>query len=169
MTKSDILRFFGLQRQIFGICPRSRAFFRLSDCRIFRRQRPVPDWLEMLEKSATRLDRDEQALDEREEELRESARARGRRQAAAHVKRIDLIFGPRKLNPDDARVLFHPIDYVVFKGMNRLARMKGILLLDRVRAPKSRVIQKSIETAVERGRYEWQTIRVLPDGSIKLQ
>lgn len=103
MTRSDILRFFGLQRQIFGICPRSGQFFRLSECRIFRRERSVPDWLERLTQSARKLTEKEYALDEREEELREKARKKGRRQALSHIKRLDGVFGPRRLNPDGGR------------------------------------------------------------------
>jgi predicted Holliday junction resolvase-like endonuclease len=164
--KSDALNFFNVQRQIFGICPRSGEFFRLSDCRIFPKKRPPPDWLEGLRKTADQLDRAEVRLGEKQEALREIARKKGRRQAMNIMKRIDPVFGPRKLNPDDAKVLCHPVDYVVFNGMNHSV-MKNIILLDRNRRqPNSRAIQKSIERAVEKGRYEWQTLRVSPDGSI---
>jgi predicted Holliday junction resolvase-like endonuclease len=72
-----------------------------------------------------------------------------------------------RLPPDDAKVICQPIDYVVFNGMNNSA-MKNIILLDRNRQhPKSHAAQKSIEQAVEKGRCEWQTIRVASDGSIK--
>jgi len=166
MTGSDILRFFGLQRQIFGICPHSGMFFRLSDCRIFRRARSTPDWLDELTRLRGGLDQAELALDDREEEIRERARKKGRRQASAHIRRIDVVFGPRRLNPDDARVLFHPVDYIVFKGLNK-GQVKSVLLLDRTRSSDSNLIHKSIQTTVEKGRYEWKTVRVMPDGAVE--
>jgi predicted Holliday junction resolvase-like endonuclease len=165
--KSDALKLFDVQRKIFGICPRSGEFFRLSDCRIFQKKKPPSDWLEGLCRTAGQLDRAVMRLDEKQEVLTEVAREKGRRQATGIVKRIDPVFRPRKLNPDDARVLCQPIDYVVFNGMNT-STMKNIILLDRNREqPRSRATQKSIEQAVQKGRYEWQTIRVAADGSIK--
>jgi predicted Holliday junction resolvase-like endonuclease len=72
------------------------------------------------------------------------------------------------LNPDDAKVLFHPVDYVVFKGMKSAGPIKEIAFLDReTKSKERRTIQKSIERAVEKEHYEWLTIRVNEDGSIR--
>ena len=46
-------------------------------------------------------------------------------------QKIDPVFTPRRLNPDDAKVLFHPIDFVVFDGMKNADQVKRIVLLDR--------------------------------------
>jgi predicted Holliday junction resolvase-like endonuclease len=62
-------------------------------------------------------------------------------------------------------VLFDPVDYVVFKGMN-VDKMKGIVLLDRARRG---IVQTSIRAAVEHGRCEWQTIRISPDGKFEIE
>jgi predicted Holliday junction resolvase-like endonuclease len=86
------------------------------------------------------------------------------------AKKIDPIFTPRKLNPDDAKVIFHPIDYVVFNGMKNAKSIKNIVLLDReAREAGHRAVQRSIERVVGRSNYEWQTIRVLEDGKIKVE
>jgi hypothetical protein len=83
------------------------------------------------------------------------------------VWRIDPIFTPRRLNPDDAKIIFHPIDYVVFNGMKGGERMRSVILLDREGATADqRRLQKSIEKTVERGRLAWQTLRVGDDGTI---
>jgi predicted Holliday junction resolvase-like endonuclease len=83
------------------------------------------------------------------------------------ITRIDPIFAPRRLNADDAKVLFHPVDYVVFCGMKDLGTVKEIVLLDRkAEAPKRRCVQRSIEKVVEAGKYEWLTLRVQNDGTI---
>lgn len=164
--KSDLAAMYRIQRSIFGICPHSGRLFRLSDCKIFQRTKPKSDWMDGIIQASQRLDQIENTLDEREEGLREAARKKGRRLAMRAVRGIDPVFTPRKLNPDDAKVLFHPVDYVVFKGM-KSGLMKRILLLDGASTSKDRIaLQRSIAKAVEKENYEWLTIRVDDDGGV---
>ncbi len=163
----DIVRFFAIQRNIFGLCPCCGEIFRLSDCRVYLRTKPQKDWMDILESKDNRLNRKEEKIDEIEEALREKARAAGRRMARRAITRIDPVFAPRHLNADDAKVLFHPVDYVVFCGMKDSGIVKEIVLLDRkAEAPKRRRVQRSIEKVVEAGKYDWLTVRVQNDGTI---
>jgi predicted Holliday junction resolvase-like endonuclease len=167
-STSDILRFFSLQRQIFGICPNSGQFFRLSDCKVYVKTRPTKDWMDNLDLESQRLDAIEERIDQKEEAMRERARQKGRREANRLIRKIDQVFTPRRLNPDDAKVVFHPIDYVVFNGMKNAHSMKNVVLLDRqTKSSDRRRLQRSIERTIERGNYEWLTLRVLDDGSMK--
>ncbi|MFZ0960714.1 MAG: Holliday junction resolvase-like protein [Terriglobia bacterium] len=167
MTK-DILDYFAIQRQIFGICPRSGEFFRLSDCRVYMKTKPKKDWMDRLEAQCTKLDQIEEKLEENVEHLREIARREGCRLARSAVRKIDTVFAQRRLNPDDAKVIFHPIDYVVFNGMKGQDFIKGILLLDSFAKDSGRRhLQRSIEKVVEKGHYEWVTVRALMDGSVQ--
>lgn len=166
--KADIVKFFNLQRQIFGVCPSSGELFRLSECKVYLKTRPTRDWLDKLDSESDRLDRVEERIDEKEEQEKEKGREKGRREANLVVKKIDRIFSPRKLNPDDAKVVFHPIDYIVFNGMHNLDSIKNIVFLDRkLTSSDHRRVSRSIETVVNRGHYEWLTLRVQEDGSIK--
>src|SRR5260370_33514049 len=114
-----------------------------------------------------RLDQVEERIDDTEESLREKARVAGRRTAQLAIRRIDPVFAPRRLNADDAKVLFHPVDYVVFRGMKDQGRIREIILLDgETTAPERMRLQKSIEKAVASGNYEWLTVRVQEDGAI---
>ncbi|HEV2297650.1 MAG TPA: Holliday junction resolvase-like protein [Candidatus Acidoferrales bacterium] len=163
----EIVRFFAIQRNIFGLCPCCGELFRLSDCRVYLRTKPQKDWMDILESKDNRLNRKEEKIDEIEEALREKARAAGRRMARRAITRIDPIFAPRRLNADDAKVLFHPVDYVVFCGMKDSGAVREIVLLDRkAEAPKRRRVQRSIEKVVEAGKYDWLTVRVQNDGTI---
>lgn len=74
-------------------------------------------------------------------------------------------FMPRKLNPDDAKVIFHPVDYVVFDGLID-HNIRKVLILDRKDA-KDKKLQRSVEKVIEKRNYEWRTLRVLDDGGIK--
>lgn len=168
--KSDILKLFTLQRQLFGVCPKCNDLFRLSDSKIYLKKKPVSDWMDELDLKGQRLERLSEKLDEKEGELRERAREKGRREAQRVIRRIDPVFTPRKLDPDDAKVIFHPIDYVVFNGMKKGSSMRNIVLLDRQEKGKAhRSLQRSIERVVERDNYEWQTLRVKEDGKIKIE
>ena len=42
----DTFQMFAIQRKIFGVCPHSGELFRLSDCRIYRKSRPIGDWMD---------------------------------------------------------------------------------------------------------------------------
>ncbi len=165
----DIFTFFDIHHQIFGICPNPGCseFFRLSECRVFLRKKPELDWLDKIDKEQDRLDNVEQRINDKEEDLREEARARGRSLAQIAVKKIDPVFTPRNLNPDDAKVIFHPVDYVVFNGLKN-GPVKNIILLDRLAKESThRRVQESIEQVIHRGNYEWQTLRVQDNGEVK--
>lgn len=168
--KSEMVKFFSLQRQIFGICPECQDFFRLSDCNIFLKKKPIPDWMDEIIKEKERLTGLEEKLEEKRGGLQKQAREKGRKLGQKAVRKIDPVFTPRKLNPDDAKVIFHPIDFIVFNGMKKIDSIKNIILLDREEKGKDhRSLQKSIERVVERENYEWQTLRVKEDGKIKVE
>lgn len=164
------LLFFQYQRQIFGICTCCGDFFRLSDCKLYQEEKAPTDWLDKLEKDERNIDVAEQKLTEALEELKQAARLKGRNTANRMVKQVDKVFHPQKLNPDDAKVIFHPLDYVVFNGMkeNKTEGLDNIILLDgEKRTTEGKKIQKSIMKAVDKGNYEWITLRVENDGGIK--
>ncbi len=164
---NDIIRFFAIQRSIFGLCPCCGELFRLSDTKVFLKTKPKKDWMDILRARDGRLDQVEERIDDTEESLREKARVAGRRTAQLAIRRIDPVFAPRRLNADDAKVLFHPVDYVVFRGMKDQGRIREIILLDgETTAPERMRLQKSIEKAVASGNYEWLTVRVQEDGAI---
>jgi predicted Holliday junction resolvase-like endonuclease len=168
--KSDVVKFLALQRQIFGICPKCEDFFRLSDCKIYLRKKPILDWMDKIDLERERLEKVQERLEDKKEEIREKAREKGRKLAQLTVKKIDPISTPHKLDPDDAKVIFHPIDYIVFNGMKKAESIKNIILLDRKeKGTDHRALQKSIEKVVERENYEWQTLRVQEDGKIKVE
>ena len=166
--KPTIFDYFGLQRSIFGLCPKCGEIFRLSDCKVFLKEKPTLDWKDKLDSSIERLDAAEERLSAREQELRDRAREIGRVQALKAVARVDPVFRPKRLNPDDAKVLFHPIDFVVFDGMKTEDSISRIVLLDReAKDREQRPLQRSIERTIEKGNYEWQTLLVKEDGTIE--
>lgn len=166
--RNDILEFFSIQRNIFGLCPRSGKLFRLSDCKVYLKRRPRRDWMDEIDAESGRLERLEQRLLEKEDAIRDKARDKGRKLAKVAIRKIDPIFSPRKLNPDDAKVLFHPVDYLVFCGMKSGASVRRLMFLDRIStSSEHRRIQKSIERTIEQEKYDWITMRIDEDGKIR--
>lgn len=164
---NDIFNFFEVERRIFGICPKCKEFFRLSDCKIFLKGEKARDWLDDLDKKTDRLDRAEERLKEKRREIVEEAREKGRKQALKVIRSIDHVFTPKGLNPDDAKIIFHPIDYVVFSGIKETSQVNKIVLLDRERKyADAKRLQRSVEKTIESGNYEWQTVTIYEDGEI---
>ncbi|MBA4196513.1 MAG: hypothetical protein C0459_03060 [Chitinophaga sp.] len=167
MTNNQIINFFQLQRQIFGVCPNTGKVFRLSDCHIYLKKKPEPDWLQKIEIEQIKIDNLSEKLDAKENEIREKARVAGRNEANKAVKKVDKIFTPLKLNPDDAKVIFQPVDFVVFNGMKN-SELKNIILLDNSKTSSSdKKLQDNIQNVVAKGNYEWITLRVEENGNIK--
>jgi hypothetical protein len=157
----EILKFFDIQRQIYGICPNSGQFFRLSDCKIYKKAKPVHDWYDELQNKSVQLDKKEERLNAERAQLQEKARERGRQKTAKTIKKIDKIFAPRRLNADEAKVLFHGM-----KTHNE--GTQKIVFLDS-KSSVNKTLRKSIETAIEKERYEWATIRMTEDGKIETE
>ncbi len=168
--KNEIIEFYSSLRQIFTVCPCCDQIHRLSDCKIYRKERPAVDWKEKIDSEIERLEKMEIRLKEKIEAARINARIEGRKSADTLVKKIDPVFSPLKLNPNDAKVLFHPIDFLVFKGMNdnlKNTGIKEIILLDNSnRKGQQRIIQNSIEKVIQNENYEWLTMRVGNDGKV---
>lgn len=168
---SDILKFFELGRRIFVICPDCSDLFRLSDCQLHLKRKRKEDWLDAIDREMERLDGLEQRIEEQRAELKEQASVRGRNTALRRVRQIDKIFTPLKLNPDDAKTMMHPVDYVVFDGLTTDGNeVDRVVLLDNHQAPPQRkAVQKSIAEAVRRRRYGWQTLRVSDEGEVTVE
>lgn len=79
--------------------------------------------------------------------LKTQGRDREKQTANMLVNEVDKVFHPQKLNPDDTKVIFYLVDYVVFNGMkdSNVDGLKNILLLDsEKRTIDSKQIQNSI-------------------------
>lgn len=165
----DLIKFFEVQRQIFGLCICCGEIFRLSDAHIYlKEKKPQPDWLDKFNASERRLDKLEDKITNEEGEVRELAREKGRKEALKATRKIDAIFKPNRLQADDAKVMFHPVDFLVFDGMKVNNEIKKLVLLDReVKRKEELKIQESIQKAVSDKNFEWVTMQIQADGSIE--
>jgi len=71
-----------------------------------------------------------------------------------------------KLDPFDIQPVLHPIDFVVYNGMNK-EKMKDVILLSNKSTNQQIIkIQESITKAVKTNSYDWKVARVSLDGQI---
>ena len=166
---NSLVEYFQLQRKIFCLCPKCHAVQRLSEFHLYLKNRPSKDWMDDIEEMDARLEAEENQMNEKKQEILTKSRELGRHEADEEVRKLDTIFSPRNMNADEAKVVFHPIDYIVFQGMKSDSAMEKLVLLDRKRILiKQKKIQDSIKMAVNKKRYEWQTLRVDPQGQISI-
>lgn len=171
--QKEIIQFYGALRQLFVFCPACELPHRLSDCKLFQKSKPEPNWKDKLDRELAQLDRAETALLEKIAMAREASRHSGRKAAHKAIRKIDPIFAPLKLNCNDSKVIFHPVDFIVFNGMNNRedpCSVNEIVLLDKAKKTgEALAIQKSIDKVIQKGLYEWVTLRVAEDGQIKAE
>jgi len=168
--QKEVLEFYSMLRHIFGVCPCCGEIFRLSDCKLFQKKKPEIDWKEEIDNEIRRLDLLEEKIQEKIESSKEAARTVGRKNADKLVRKLDRVFLPLKLNCNDCKVIFHPIDFIVFNGMNSNSgdcTIKEILLIDKDnKAGQYLKIQQSIANVIQTKNYDWLTLRVGNDGKI---
>src|SRR5438105_15522770 len=137
--------------QLMGVCPCCGALFYVSEARPFYDgQKPV-SVLDRLRAEERRLDDTEEKLEEIESDLRETAARAGLQATKRLLRKIDPVFSGAGYDPQDVKVIFNPVTYVVFDGMSQ-RNLKNIQLL--ARPPQNGAterMQNSLEQVVNRG------------------
>jgi len=158
------------QRHIFGVCPNPECsrISRLADIEISYKSRYQPDWLDSLETEQLKWERKIEEFLAAQEEIKKQSKAKAEKRVLPQkLKSIAPAFASMNVNPRDVRVLSHPIDFVAFDGLSRDA-LKRIVLLDAKQNAGSRAAaQASIESAIDRERYDWGILRVDNEGRVR--
>ena len=90
----------------------------------------------------------------------------GLRAAKRALKTIDPVFSGSGYDPQDVKVLFDPITYVVFDGLAERCVKRMVLLSDAPEDREAEQIHRSIESTVKEGTFEFQTMRVDDSGMV---
>lgn len=167
----------GIQ-EILAICPCCEEIFRLVEGKfIFPQKRPKTcEYLELiafegkLSDEKDRLASAEERFEEKLEEQREQLSEQGRRQAKKKLKKIDPTFSAKDINPQDVKVIFDPVEYLVFHGLNSEDGVDFVEFISR--APDSKTqeaIVKSIDRTIRDGDVEFETLHMRDDGSFEIR
>jgi predicted Holliday junction resolvase-like endonuclease len=160
---------FQKMRQIYGFCPCCDEPFRLSDASLFFRSKPPTTEFDQIDAAWEKVERQKEYFEDIEEEIRQLARERGQRAAQRRVRSIVPFLKERRIEPADVKVLFHPVEYVVFRGLYH-QNCAGIEFVDHL--PESQYQERvlnSISESLKAGNVEWQTYRVNDDATVVLE
>jgi len=158
-------------RKILCICPCCGEIVRVSDLHLKLKGTTIKTWLDEYQKNEQEIEKKEERFDEREEKLRELAREKGRKEAEKVFNKAILpSFKALKLDPFDVKPILNPVDFIVFKGMNKKETVSDILFLSKeYKIPSLHLIRQQIQKAILQKNYGWQVARIDENGKINFE
>jgi predicted Holliday junction resolvase-like endonuclease len=155
-------------RTILCICPCCGELVRASELHLSSHGGAPKTWLDDYEAELVRLEKRELEFEASVAEIKEKAIERGRKKVIERACAcLDSSIACFNYDPYDIKALFHPVDFVVFNGLNRGEGIEDITLLTRTRRGDS--LQKSVAKAVKDGSYAWKVARVTEEGGVKFE
>lgn len=157
-------------KSILCICPKCNVLSRLSDLQLRSKQKAPRTWLDDYNLSKQKLNEQETKFEEKEGEIREKAAERGRAQVPEIVKRsMNAQFAKLPYDPYDIKPLLHPVEFVIFDGMNK-GELDNVTLLSRVSTnPLLQNLQKAVSKVVNEKQYDWKVVRVSLEGDVEFE
>jgi predicted Holliday junction resolvase-like endonuclease len=157
---------FNEMKRIYGFCPCCGELFRLSEVSLFTRAKPPRTVFYQVNAQLARLELLEQSFRDEEDQVRDDARRKGQADARRRLRTIAPFFTQRKIELRDVKVLFHPVEYVVFRGMSG-SNCLSVDFVDHPADSSARErIQASLQRAIDRRRIDWQTFRITDEGRV---
>lgn len=167
----------GIQ-EVLAICPCCGEIFRLVEGKfIFPQKRPKRCmYLDLvsieneLTNEGDRLTSAEMRFAERLEKQREPLREQGRRLAKMKLNKIDPTFSGKGIDPQDVKAIMHPVEYIIFHGLNSEEGVDRVEFVSR--SPDSKTqeeVVKSIDITIRNGDVEFETIHIKDDGSFDIR
>jgi predicted Holliday junction resolvase-like endonuclease len=181
---NNLLLFIDNLQNILGLCPCCGEIFLLTNARLIFTERKENKSkyglylsghkeLEVMqlkiEKMQINLDKLEEKHRQVMEDIRIESREAGNTNAKRMLKKLDPIFSGRRIDPQDVKVIFDPIEYVVFNGMHGKSIKRIELVGRKPKNKKEENIEKSINKAIEKGDYNFKVLRIDKDGNIELE
>ena len=167
----------GIQ-EVLAICPCCGEIFRLVEGKfIFPQKRPKTcEYLELIafkEKLSNEEDRlasAEERFEEKLGEQRQQLIEQGRREAKKKLKKIDPTFSAKDIDPQDVKVIFDPVEYLIFHGLNSEDGVDLVEFISRSPASKTQeAIVKSIDKTIRDGDVDFETLHMRDDGSFEIR
>jgi predicted Holliday junction resolvase-like endonuclease len=168
---NDILFMFQSFRRILCVCPCCGDIVRIGDLTLFYKGKPFKTWLDMYESKILNLERKGEKFDEKEQDIRDKAAEKGRKKVEKRIcKMMCSEIMQMKYNPYDIKAIWHPVDYVVFNGMNNKDKVSDITFLSRKNDDVNlNNIRKTVKECVENKKYEWMVARISTDGKMEIE
>ena len=155
-------------RKILCICPECGKIVRLSDFHLKVKGKVAKTWLDEYNKEQLAMETKEERFGEIEGKLREVAREKGRKEAERAInKAISPELKALKLDPYDIKPILNPVDFVVFKGMDKKDAVSDIILLSKaIKNKELNILRWQVKKTIEKKKYDWQVARIDEKGNI---
>lgn len=164
---SELLTTFQSFRTLLCVCPFCGELKRVSDLHLRYGGEAPKTWLDEFESKNLTLAKEEERFEEKEQRMREEAIERGRKKVSVIIKKsMDPRFSKMEFNYYDIKLLMHPVDFVVFDGLND-DNIQEIMFLSKTTSnPNLSALRKLVKKAIETENYSWQVARVDIGGKI---
>jgi len=165
--EQSFVQMFNQLKTIHCMCPKCDNLMRISDLQLISKEKTAKTWLDILDAKTKSIDKKEEKFEEEEEDIREKARERGRKQVPKLInKSMNKNFAKLNYDPYDVKAILHPIDFVVFDGMNN-GQVKDVTLISKnTTNPHMQNLHKAIAEAVKTKSYDWKILHVAEDGEV---
>lgn len=162
---------FQLFRKILCVCPCCQQIHRLSDLRLKYAGKTEKTWLDEYDSKIIKLEEKEAEFEEKEQGMRDKAAERGRKKVDEIINSsIDSDLSRFRYNPYDIKAIFHPVDFVVFSGLNNAEEVDDVTFLCKNQKQNDLIkIQKDVEKAINLAKYDWKIARVGTGGKIEYE
>jgi len=168
---NDLLDVFQSFRRTLCICPCCGGMMRLSDLHLRYTGKAPRTWIDKHELNLVSLEKKEELFEEKEDKMREKSIERGRRKVPILIKKcLCPEFRELKYNPYDIKAIMHPVDFIVFDGLNDQAKLKNITFLSRKPSDQEQnTILESIRKTLDKKNYDWKVSRITMDGKVEFE
>jgi len=175
--EDSFINVFQQLKTILCVCPHCKSMLRLSDLNL-RDKSEAPktflDEYELKEKSLDikdeKIQNKENEFAEKEKTIRKKAVLRGRSQVVKTVlNSMDDYFTKMKYNPYDIKPILHPVDYVIYEGMNDKKMNDVVFLSKKTKNPYINKLHMSINEIINKELYDFKVARIDIDGSVSFE
>lgn len=143
---------------------------RLSDLHLKYVGKAPKTWLDKYQSDGLILQKKLEKFEEKEEKIREESIERGRKKVPTLVKRcLCSEFRALKYDPYDIKALMHPVDFIVFDGLNAKKLHRITFLSRKIVNAQQQTMIKSIEHTIRKKDYEWKVSRIDMNGKVEFE
>jgi len=157
----DFLSTFTNFKNILCICPKCNTFSRLNQLHIISTKKTPPTWFDRYEKKQDSLKIKVQDFESKEGAIRDEGHKRAHLKLPKLVKNtLSTQIASLRFDPLDIKPILHPVDFVVYDGMEKKSIDNVIFLHNKNKNSNMKALHKSIHATVKNGDYDFKEARI---------
>ncbi len=164
-------------KTILCVCPHCGSMLRLSDLNLRDKRKAPTTFLDDYQLQEKKIDKKDEKIGDKENEFAEKERAirdeavqRGRSKVLKTVlNSMDDYFTKMKYNPYDIKPILHPVDFVIYEGMDEKKMNDVVFLSKKTKNSYINKLHMSINEIVNKELYDFKVARIDIDGSVSFE